>query len=425
MSDNSYIYTLDPPLNTPAHNKRLGYRTPRSILLPPYLLQNQYYIDWANGIDAVFQDMLDKPLDLLQNIRNMWLTNPTLERQIDAMTQADGSLVTFDEWSQPERSMIIRQVNNLGMRLTDSAIVSTDSYLAIARFVGSYWFAKGTQAFIEFINFCLGTNLTVTRLWTEDYDAFLPDGSPGIGTPIWDGGTWYPTTHVAIVSKGGLGDLDPDTLVQFFYEIANYNLVLDSIDASFDMPVVDDLNSGRDNAEIVALAVYCDNNMVLSNVASYGLPGPDTHLLQSLPTKVYTNVPAGTNFGTQYLLASPNGWMEDVDGDLIPLYDGVTVRAPTVDTFVPTSLIGGDSTTGVDLDPAGYTLLYGPVTLVPVPGTTASTRIPVFPSTPVLRTGNTNFVTSRILGSTRSFLLVNPKGFKPLNGDATKIVPYW
>ena len=77
-----YTWTLDPPNNPPGVNKRLGYRTPRSILLPPYLLQNRYWVDYANGIDAVFETMVDQPLDTLQNIRNMWVTNPTLERKI-------------------------------------------------------------------------------------------------------------------------------------------------------------------------------------------------------------------------------------------------------------------------------------------------------------------------------------------------------
>ncbi|HDX9309646.1 TPA: hypothetical protein ROX13_004892, partial [Escherichia coli] len=69
---------------------------------------------------------------------------------------------------------------------------------------------------------------------------------------------WYPTTHVQLIAKGGLGDLDINTLVSFFYEIANYNLVLYSVDEEFDMPITDDPTLVRTDAQIVALGLWED-----------------------------------------------------------------------------------------------------------------------------------------------------------------------
>lgn len=430
MSTDPYIFSLDPPLNAPPLNKRLGYRTPRSILLPPYMLLNQYWVDWMNGVDQVYQEVVDKPIDLLQNIRNMWLTNPTLEQKIqdNAVTPTTSKLVSMSEWSRPDRSLIIKQVNNLGLKLKSAGIISDVSYLAISRFVGQYWFEKGTQSFMEFINFCLGTDFTLERLWTNDYSTFLPEGSAGIGTPVWQGGTWYPTTHVAIVLQNGkgLGTLDPDTLVQFFYEVANYNLVLDSLESVYSMYITDDATFARNDAEVVAIALLADNQVVISNIASYGVTPPPSHNLLGLPTKVYTNDPTGTNYSTQFLLGQPSSWMFDQDGDLIPVYGVSAYSSVQTTQSVPTSTIGGASTTGIDTDPAGYTLIYGPVNLAPIPGSTnSSARIPTFSVQPVLRTSNNGQVTGQIMGASLSGLLVNPKGFKPLNGNTSQLVPYW
>ncbi|MDN3160821.1 hypothetical protein P0E55_14025, partial [Enterococcus faecalis] len=133
-----------------------------------------------------------------------------------------------------------------------------DSYQAISRWVGMYWYGKGTRSFIDFINYCLSSFLDVKPMWTQDYVHFYRTGDSRIGTPIWQGGTWYPTTHVQLIAKGGLGDLDINTLVSFFYEIANYNLVLYSVDEEFDMPITDDPTLVRTDAQIVALGLWED-----------------------------------------------------------------------------------------------------------------------------------------------------------------------
>jgi hypothetical protein len=52
--------------------------------------------------------------------------------------------------------------------------------------------------------------------------------------------------------------LDINTLVSFFYEIANYNLVLYSVDEEFDMPITDDPTLVRTDAQIVALGLWED-----------------------------------------------------------------------------------------------------------------------------------------------------------------------
>jgi hypothetical protein len=64
-------------------------------------------------------------------------------------------------------------------------------------------------------------------LWTEDYINFIEEGAPGIGFPVWDGGLWYPTTHVTLeYDPSAFVSLRPKDVTDFFYYFANINLVL-------------------------------------------------------------------------------------------------------------------------------------------------------------------------------------------------------
>ncbi|QRE00333.1 hypothetical protein [Burkholderia phage BCSR5] len=416
-----YTYSNDPPTTSTKWNKRLGYRTPRSILMPPYISRNQYFIDYVDAADDLFGSQIDPKIDLLANIRNMWVTNPKLEEKIFAMGEdfIKHSLIDFHEWSQPERNLLVKQVNMLGMKLAQAQVLTNDGYHTIARFVGQYWFEKGTQAFIDFMNFCMKDSLEVTRLWTQDYKNFFPDGSPVIGKKVWEGGTWYPTTHVTIVSKGGLGNLNPQTLVAFFYEIANYNLVLESIEAQYEMAVVDRLDSGTDTLEVVAMGLLGDNSLVMSNIMSYGANPPPIHDLQPF-VSARAWMPSGLPFSSYYLMGSPSSWIVDSDGDLIPVYGEGFQTTPSSGMELPTRVMG----IGPDDVVTGYRLLYGPVTWNPVPGSTKSkARIPVYGQVPVQVKQPT--IPTRIMGPIRSMVLANPSGFKPAPGGQGGYVPYW
>ncbi len=239
-------------------NRRLGIKVPRSTLLPPYLMVNDYFVEYTNAIDDVFGRLVDSKAAIISNLRNMWVQNPDTEALIQ-----EAQIIPNDAWSMPERAIVVQQVNLLGMKLQNAGIVSDDAYQTISRFVGQYWYGKGTYGFIDFINYCLSSNLQVTLLWTQNYEDFLPEGDAGIGTPVWEGGTWYPTTHVLISVVDGLGTLDIATLQSFFYEIANYNLVLQAVNSVYNVPIV--ANQADDNAVIVALGLYVDTDVTISS----------------------------------------------------------------------------------------------------------------------------------------------------------------
>jgi hypothetical protein len=392
--------------------KRLGITVPRSTLLPPYMITNPYFVAYTDAMDAVYGPTVDAQLRTLENIRNMWVQNPETETYVD-----EGSIIPKDTWSFPDRDLVVKQVNMLGLKLQTAGVVSDDAYQTISRFVGIYWFEKGTQAFIEFINYCLSSDLRVFNMWTQDYEEFYNEGDSAIGTPIWEGGTWYPTTHVTIEAKGGLKGLDILTLQQFFYEIANYNLVLRAIDANFDMYIVPDV-PGATEANIVAVAIVEDRQLVLSNFVNRGALPPPMHESEQLPSTYYAMQGASPVIGDHYLLAQPTGWTY--------IDDALTMKVPVYDAQHQTDAEEADigvKLLGNQIPSNQFNLLYGPIQWMKVPGSTrSSARIPYYTTNQYTIQDGVS-VAARAVGIQRTNLLVNPTGFFQLAPG--QWVPYW
>lgn len=238
-----YTYTASLPFQSAAENRRAFVKLPRSILLAPYIATNQYFIDFANSIDTVFDYQIEAKIDALTNLRNMWVSTPTMEAQV-----ADGQMIDFLDWGGPERAVIVSQVNLLGMKLANAGVVSESGYRAIAKFLGSYWFGKGRNTAIDFLNFCLGTQLAIEPLVTQDYVHFYPDDPAANRSFVFSTppGPWFPTTHVQITMPTESG-IDPLTLGSLFYEICNYNLVLNAISVSMNYLIVTQDSTNRAN----------------------------------------------------------------------------------------------------------------------------------------------------------------------------------
>lgn len=228
-----YTYTINLPTQDPVANARKFVKLPRSILLPPYLKINPYFVEFTDSIDQIFDAPIEAKVKALSNLRNVWATSKTTEETI-----ASGHIVPIAYWGGPDRATVVKQVNLLGLRLIDAGLLSDTSYRTMARFIGQFWFEKGRGSLIDFLNFCTNTGFSMVTLWTNDYVNFLAEGHSGIGATIYSGGSWYPTTHVQLRMHGLATTTDIQVVASFFYEVANYNLVLDSINQMIDMDIV-------------------------------------------------------------------------------------------------------------------------------------------------------------------------------------------
>lgn len=292
-----FNYTFDPPFEDLKENQRAFYRLPRSILLPPYLESNPYFVEFCDAVDEVFDGPVEATTFALQNIRDVWATNKTTEDKIK-----QGKMIDFSEWGGVDHSTNVQQTNNLGLRISTAEAIDDQGYRALSKYIGSYWFGKGKKSAVDFINFCLGTNITITPLWTQDYINFSPypgdsqefifdptrhssndyyptrthsvvGGWPnnGTGVPLqqWstpavtpDPAAWYPTTHVDI--KVPLNNKVPaDVIGRLFYELSNYNLVIRSIEAETTSAQI--ITEGDTQANVIGIGHVADHLRVESS----------------------------------------------------------------------------------------------------------------------------------------------------------------
>jgi hypothetical protein len=254
-------YSVTLPYDDPVKNARFGHRLSRSILLPPYLNTNPYFVEYADSIDYVFND-IEEQIEALKNIRASWVTTPHTEEKIET-----GEMLSFIDWGGPDRATVVKQTNLLGIRISNAGLVDDLGYRALAKNVGTYWFEKGKSTSINFLNYCLGTDFRIDRLWTKDYVEFVSESQIDAGR-IYDDppGPWYPTTHVQLTVAGASGD-ELLSFGAFFYEVANYNLVLHTL-ASTQEGVITSTESTQ--ADIVQAAVSHNTNY-------YGIAADGTH----------------------------------------------------------------------------------------------------------------------------------------------------
>lgn len=390
-------------------NKKFGIRIPRSVLLPPYLKLSPYFEEFTDGIDHTFKTTIDEKIRVLENLRNMWVTNPSLEYKV-----VEQEILASEDWSMPERSLLAQQVNMLGMKLKTANVLPDDAYHRLTRFLGMYWFEKGTEKFIDFINFCTNSDIRIYRLWSENtfpgqYTNMTREvnGEPP-GTPVWEGGTWYPTSHVDLeVDSSSLRNLDLETLTEFFYEIANYNLVLNTIEDHEEMDIVPDHET--EDTEIVAMAMYLQDNRIMSTEGRYGGYGPDIHEMEKLSFNYLSNAPADEN---AFLLTTPEGWFTDNEGRRFPTY--MVGRTPQVFDTIPFKV-----QCEIDLD--NPILLRGNFQLIRIPGARFSSgRMPALVASGVQQYTSDTFI-NRCYDNTS--YLANPKGWVSLVSGT--ITPYW
>lgn len=219
---------------------------PRKTLLPPYMSAEAWQ-DLADVIDEVFGEQVDPFIDALKYLRETFIyddrvidspdfTPHPVQASILNRDLIDASLFdTYDTITERLR------LNQLGLRVLDPTVLDLPAVNRLVQNIGAFWYIKGTEQFLDFISFILNTDVKYYMLWTRDYVHFLKENNPAIGTPVWAGGQWYPTTHIRLdISESNLA---PGVLVNFvrlFYDISNYNLVLESIEQTewnFILPV--------------------------------------------------------------------------------------------------------------------------------------------------------------------------------------------
>ena len=188
----------------------------RSVLLPDSL-NTPFWRTLIDSVDHVWQDDIDN------KIKDIYRINESI--RFDATE--DFSLTSESNLNIMDRETAIKKLNSLGLKLRTTEGISNEALTRLCANISIYWFSKGSKQFIPFISYTLGVRIKVVQLYTNDYITFLEEGDIGIGTTIYAGGTWYPTSHVRVyVDPTTLVQTDLQSLIDVFFAVAPYTLVV-------------------------------------------------------------------------------------------------------------------------------------------------------------------------------------------------------
>lgn len=180
-----------------------------------------------DSIDTLFEDT-DTATAQLRALRDPYPVGPAIQAAINNGTFFDTGSAEY----QQDLSLLIKQLEFVGLPLSDPSYLTKVQALLLFRNAAAYWYTKGTGKIVDFINFTMGSTLAIHNMWTNDYVNFYREGDTAIGVPITTtGGSWYPTTHVSIDigSSSVFSGLAFKSFLSFFNDIFNYNLVLHSV----------------------------------------------------------------------------------------------------------------------------------------------------------------------------------------------------
>lgn len=188
----------------------------RSILLPDSL-NTEVWRTLMDAVDSVWKESIDAKIVDIARINEVIRLHTTSDLQLTSESLIDIM----------DRETAIKKLNSLGLSLRSTNGISDKALTRLCANISKYWFEKGSKRFIPFLSYTLGVRLKVVQLYTSDYTNFLEEGDSGIGTSIYDGGTWYPTSHVNVyVDPGTLIETDLQSFTDIFFCVVPYTLVV-------------------------------------------------------------------------------------------------------------------------------------------------------------------------------------------------------
>lgn len=146
--------------------------------------------------------------------------NPAWEELFETLGEANDAL----NLSTIQQLLDIRRINSnstqelaeeslrqLGINIArDMMTYRIDTYRRIFDSLPDYNLVSGTKSWPKFVAMLLGGQFDAQRLYTADYQTFLP--TP-LGTLVQDGGQWYKTTHVDLTVDAHLIDVGLDLTI--------------------------------------------------------------------------------------------------------------------------------------------------------------------------------------------------------------------
>jgi hypothetical protein len=261
--------------------------------LPAYLSNTPAWVQLAEAMDEVLGPAIREPATKLANIRDVNNWHPKAFAAKVGVAILDGRDRAFEGevWNDP--SWRVRTAMMLGFNFYNIYSLSPDTYDQFIKMAVQFYPEQGTNSWIDFLGFATNSLITVTPLWTSDYHNFYAEGSSQVGTPIYDGGDWYPTSHVDVKINANFSS---KLLLADFYDLLKFaapiNLVFRDVSIEFTNVHIEDLQIAIAGYVDVMWGIFGDIDPKEARVAMSGfmqVDWPDAGTVPLLSTVIPTN----------------------------------------------------------------------------------------------------------------------------------------
>jgi hypothetical protein len=168
--------------------------------LPLYLKDNPVWVDLANALDTVLGNYVDIPTQKLSYIRDVNDFHPDALAAKTGVAMLDGNDYQSNgiEWNPTSTRRSLAAL--VGMSYAGLSNMPRDVYNVFIKHSVQFLVEQGTPSWGNYLGFTNDLVVQIQQLWAEvgpgnTYHNFLTEGDPGIGTPVWQGGMWFPTSH--------------------------------------------------------------------------------------------------------------------------------------------------------------------------------------------------------------------------------------
>lgn len=204
-------------------------------ILPPALAgnPNAVWSDLADSTSATWEQIISPHVNTLKSLQDLYIANT----ESNSSSEKGILIDTATGFDMLDLTTVQRELAALGLRLKNPDKYTTEQLNKLYQTLGQYWKTKGDKDIVHYIASALGISVSMSRMWTADYVKFVPELEYNVcpGVPIWEaGGTLYPTTHVLLAYDPTVSynPLDLVALVQIFYALCSYTIVLKIVVAS-------------------------------------------------------------------------------------------------------------------------------------------------------------------------------------------------
>lgn len=204
--------------------------------LPLPISNNPVWVEFVNTVEQVLAPYLVDNVQKLLGVRDVNNFDPRNLAAKTGTAMLSGGDASYEGTLWNNTQWRVQLATMLGFTFYSVFTLPSQTFDQFVKMGVEFYAEQGTPSWVNFLGFATDSIIIITPLWAQldptyqTYINFQPEGSPLIGTPVWEGGDWYPTSHIDVTITANFSTsvalAEMINLLQF---VAPINLVIRNV----------------------------------------------------------------------------------------------------------------------------------------------------------------------------------------------------